>query len=240
MLIRASIVLLVILNLGVAAWWMFRPEPSQPVAAAASPQPPRLQLASERAAALPHNAGTVAIVQPAAVETAAPPSIPAASTTASQCFTVGPFVDAAAVSIASARLQSRVTRLQVRQAPTARHGWRVWLPSLADHDAAVAMAARIDAAGFKDYYVVPTGTEAHSIALGRFGNEEAAKRQQAALTAAGFPAQAAPLGTVTQWIDVMGDAGLAPAALRSMTGATQARPLDCARMTATTPADSPR
>lgn len=240
MLIRAVVVLLVMLNLGVAAWWIFRPDPTVVVATPTSPQPPRLQLASERVASTPAPAGTAAMVRPATPSTATSPSAPMSDVAGSQCFTLGPFVDDAAVSAARASLQPRVTRLQVRQAPTARHGWRVWLPSLADHDAAVAMAARIDAAGFKDYYVVPTGSEANSIALGRFGNEDAAKRQQSMLAAAGFPAQAAPLGTVAQWIDVMGSAGLDTASLRSTTGATQARPLDCAKLVAGTPGNSPR
>ncbi|WP_159017424.1 SPOR domain-containing protein [Cognatiluteimonas profundi] len=240
MLIRASIVLLVMLNLGVAAWWIFRPEPTVPAATSTSPRPPRLQLASERAATTPAPAGTAALVQLATAATATLPSTPVSAAAASQCFTLGPFVDDAAVSAARGRLQPRVTRLQVRQAPTAGRGWRVWLPSLADHDAAVAMAARIDAAGFKDYYIVPTGSEANSIALGRFGNEESATRQQAALAAAGFPAQAGPLGTVTQWIDVMGNAGLDAASLRSTTGAAQARALDCAKLAAGAPGNSPR
>lgn len=240
MLIRALIVLLVVLNLGVAAWWILRPDPTVPVAVQPSPHSPRLQLASERVATAPAPVGTVALGQPATTATATLPSTPVSAAAGSQCFTLGPFVDDAAVSAARTSLQSRVSRLQVRRASAPRHGWRVWLPPLADRDAAVAMAARIDAAGFKDYYIVPTGSEANSIALGRFGNEEAASRQQTALAAAGFPAQAGPLGTVTQWIDVMGNAGLDTAFLRSTTGAAQARPLDCAKLGAGAPGNSPR
>lgn len=240
MLIRAVIVLLVMLNLGVAAWWIFRPEPTTTVAAPTSPQAPRLQLASERATTMSAPAATVALVRPATAATATLPSTPAPAAAGSQCFTLGPFVDDGAVSAARASLQSRVSRLQVRQASTARHGWRVWLPAFADRDAAVAMVARIDAAGFKDYYIVPTGSEANSIALGRFGNEEAARRHQAVLAAAGIPAQAGPLGAVTQWIDVMGNAGLDTTSLRSTSGAAQARPLDCAKLAVDAPGNSPR
>jgi hypothetical protein len=240
MLMRAVIVLLVVLNLGVAAWWTFRPEPVPIAVATTAPQAPRLRLASERIATTPAPPVTAAIAQRATAATATPPSAPASTAASNQCFTIGPFVDDAAVSAARLRLQSRVTRLQVRQASIARHGWRVWLPSLADRDAAVAMAARIDAAGFKDYYIVPTGSDANSIALGRFGNEEAAKRQQAALAAAGFPAQAEPLGMVAHWIDVMGGAGLDAASLRSATGAAQARPLDCVKLAVGATGDSAR
>ncbi len=231
MLIRALIVLLVVLNLGVAAWWVSRPEPVVPVATPTSSRVPRLLLADERTAPMPAPAGMAAL-QPTPVARASLASTPVPTAGDGQCFTVGPFLDDAAVSAARASLQPRVIRLQVRQAPTARHGWRVWLPALADHAAAVAMAARIDAAGFKDYYIVPTGPEANSIALGRFGSEESANQQQSALVAAGFPAQAGPLGAVTQWIDIMGNAGLDIASLRRTTGAAQARPADCAKLAA--------
>jgi hypothetical protein len=223
MLTRALIVLLIVLNLGVATWWALAPAPSIP-----TPTPPadgpRLQLLGE--------AGRLAPVSQSAA--AAPDQHPetAPSTgTAAQCYTLGPFTDVTALAAAQKSLQPRVIRLHVRTTTTGRHGWRVWLPPLADHDSAIAMAARIEAAGFKDYYIVPTGDEQNSIALGRFGNQAAAERQQAALTAAGFPAQAEALGAATQWIDIVSGGDLDMGLLRRQTGATQARILDCAGLT---------
>ena len=48
---RALLVLLVMLNLGVALWWLLRPAPPTPPAQAQPAGVPRLQLLEERAAA---------------------------------------------------------------------------------------------------------------------------------------------------------------------------------------------
>jgi cell division septation protein DedD len=201
MFARALIVLLLVLNVGVAAWWILRPSapPSAPATSFAGV--PRLQLLHEAdaparnplvAAAM---AGTAASVAASDVAALAPVAEP-------RCHTFGPFKDMATLSGAQTALQSRVFRLQVRPVAASAHGWRVWLPPLADHDAAQAWATRIAGAGFKDYYIVGKGDEANSIALGRFGNEDAARRQQSALVSAGIPAKVDNVGASVNWIDV--------------------------------------
>ena len=75
--------------------------------------------------------------------------------------------------------------------------WRVWLPRLPTVDAAQATAARIAEAGFSDYLVVRDGADANTIALGRYGSEEAAQRRTAALRASGFPARCARIPPAT-------------------------------------------
>ncbi len=222
MFARALIVLLLVLNLGVGMWWALRPATTSPP----TPTPavptgaPRLLLLREA----PQPARAVAV--------ATTPAAPAPATmiaTARRCVAFGPFTDAMTLAQASATLQTQVMRLHVREAPTTGHGWRVWLPPLADHDAAQAMAARITAAGFKDYYIVPGGDEGNSIALGRYGNAEAAQRRQSALQAAGFPAQSEALGAAARWIDVVVTTTFDADNARSRIGAPYARPLDCAR-----------
>ena len=171
MLIRALIVLLVILNVGVAAWWIFSPEPTLPAPTSMPSESPGLQLVSERASMA--SANRIAPLPATPIPTTAPPIEPpavAGGVAAARCMTVGPFIDASALATARNALQPRVSRLVVRQAPSGRKGWRVWLPPLPDHASALAMAARIDAAGFKDYYVLPSGDDANGIALGRFGS----------------------------------------------------------------------
>ena len=88
------------------------------------------------------------------------------------------------------------------------------------------------AAGYSDLMVVPAGADANSIALGRFSSEERAKKHASDLRAAGFPAQAQPLGEAkTQlWIDLAAVAGFDAAAARRASGAAQARGIDCAGM----------
>ena len=215
MLLRALIVLLVVLNLGVALWWATGSTPTPTTVALPAAHAPRLQLV-----------GDVHAVPPSAVQSATPAATtPAVAALA--CYSIGPFAQAAALEAARAAIAPRVAQLRVRAAGDGRHGWKVWLPPLSDHDSAVAMAARIDAAGFKDYYVLPSGADdGNGIALGRFGNEQAARRQQAALQAAGFPAQAGPVGGGNQWLDVAGPA-LEPATLRDAIGSARIEPRDC-------------
>lgn len=220
MFARALIVLLLVLNLGVATWWALRPPASPLPPTETRANAPRLQLLSE-------------VSQPArAAEVAAAPEPAAAAVPAAaqHCIAFGPFTDAAMLTRASATLRPQVTRLQVREAPASGHGWRVWLPPLTDHETAQAMAARIAAAGFKDYYIVPGGGEANSIALGRYGNEAAAQRQQSALQAAGFPAQSEALGGTARWIDVMVTTTFDADSVRSHIGAPQVQSLDCAKL----------
>lgn len=226
MLIRALIVLLIVLNVGVAAWWISRPEPRPPVHPAQSTDVPRLQLLSE--------SGKTAAPPPAPVPVPSPPAAvaaaePAAST---QCFSVGPFADRAAAGSAATRIGSQIRRGNPREVPgKTAQGYNVVLPPQTDREAAQALAQRIGAAGFDDYLVVNSGAQANSIALGRYRSREGADRRQSALRAAGFDAQLQPIGNegaAQWWLDVAAAAGVTAPTLRSGTGAAQSRSLDCA------------
>ena len=208
MLTRALILLLLVLNLGVAAWWGLRPSVEAPAAEAVDPLVPRLQLVGEKRVAAP------------------PPRVSLASP-APGCFEFGPFDDDASFAHAQAVLQPLATRMEVRRDASGARGWRVWIPPLPDLEAAQAMAARIVAAGLEDYYVVPNGAEANSIALGRYGNAPAAQRRQATLHAAGFESLAEPLGTSPRWLRVALHAGSSTRSLGPDITPLQ-HPLDCA------------
>ncbi len=232
MLIRALIVLLIVLNLGAAAWWISRPEPL-PAALPAQPAGvPRLQLLSEsgKAAAVlpqaPTSSAMAPIVAPPAAALVAEPATP------TQCFSVGPFADQAAAKSAAARLGSQARRSNPREIPgKAAQGYNVVLPPQADREAAQVLAQRIGAAGFDDYLVVNSGAQTNGIALGRYRSREGAERRQSALRAAGFDAQLQPLGNegaAQWWLDVAVAAGVTASGLRNETGALQSRSLDCA------------
>lgn len=236
MLIRALIVLLIVLNVGVAAWWISRPEPPPPALPAQPAGVPRLQLLSESGrSAVPAQApAPVTPVAPspppvAATEPAAPVVEPAAP---AQCFSIGPFADQAAASSAAARIGSRIARGNPRQVPgRTAQGYNVVLPPQTDREAARALAQRIGAAGFDDYLVVNSGAQANGIALGRYRSREGAERRQAALRAAGFDAQLQSIGdegAAQWWLDVAAAAGVTASGLRSAAGASQSRSLDCA------------
>jgi hypothetical protein len=218
MLARALIVLLAVANLGVALWWALQPAstPASVVVATDSDDgAPRLRLVGEGAPAAP----VVAAAAPAPV---APP----------QCYSFGPF-DAAGYAVARAHLQGLVDTFALRaEDPTLARGWRVWLPGQPDRSAANALAARIAAAGFRDYFVMPDGGEPNAIALGRFRSEGPAQERATALRAAGFAAQAEPLlpASAQRWLDVRAASGFDAEAQRAAVSATQVQPLDCARL----------
>lgn len=224
MLARALIVLLLVLNSGVAIWWATRESPTPSVVA----QPPgiaRLQLLGE--------APKRAAVRPAAVMPAVANESDAVARAPAQCFSFGPFADASAAAAARARLQPLVTRIATREQPaSSARGWRVQLPPLASPEAAQAMAQRIAAAGFGDFLIVHDGAEANAIALGRYGGEDSARRRAAALIAAGFDARAELLGDAkaTTWLDVVAATGFNAAVAQAAAAAPQGRPLDCARL----------
>jgi cell division septation protein DedD len=152
-------------------------------------------------------------------------------TAAAQCISFGPYPDEQAAVLAQARLQPLAQRVVARTQPRgSARGWRVMLPALPDTAQAEATAARIAAAGFSDYFVVREGSEANSIALGRYGNETAARRRSEALVAAGFAARAEAIGGTVTWLDVLATADIDASTAQQLAAAPERRPLDCAAL----------
>jgi hypothetical protein len=229
MLTRALIVLLVVLNLGVAAWWALRPAPRVPADHALGGVP-KLQLAGERKSPLPAVAPVVASV-PATTATPAPADI-AKQDDAPQCYRFGPFADAASAIAAAAKLRASVQKAKTAATSSGGKDWTVWLPPFADMTTAQAKALEIAGAGIKDYYVVADGAQARAIMLGRFGSEANAQRRIAELRAKGIEAQVqAPQDAKTQsWVDAATAPDFGVAAARARIGAAGVRPLDCAAL----------
>ncbi|MEN5116678.1 SPOR domain-containing protein [Luteimonas sp. TWI662] len=226
MLLRAIVLLLVILNLGVAAWWALRDTPAE-----SAPLPtetaPTLTLLAPQAA----SPGPVPLAEAFEGEEAAAldGDSDGDAAAALRCVALGPFADAAAREAARRRLAGDGVRVFAREVAVAPRGWRVWLPPQRDRAAADAVAARLRAAGIEDQYVIADGDDAHGIALGRFDSEAPARARVEALRAAGFAAQAEPIGGQVQpWLDALVDAVTADAALRTRTGAPRAEPGHCA------------
>lgn len=246
MLARALVVLLLILNLGVALWWAARGEPAPPDEVVLPEDVERLRLLEEpplpaRAPLATNAPAAEAASVPdddadAVVDQAAPAATQAVPAAAIACHAFGPFADAATAGRASATLRPSVQRLATRESRTAPRGWRVFLPALPDREAAGAAAQRLAAAGFSDHYLLPAadgGTV--EIALGRFGGEAAAQRHRAALRAAGFEAAAEPIGdggATRYWIDVAAGEEVDLDALRRASGAAQAEGIDCGTIAA--------
>lgn len=225
MLTRALLVLLLVLNLGVAAWWALHDAPAPSPPPSQLPGVAMLQLVPSVPTHAAH-AGNGATRAAGANDATNAGNAPADGTVAARCYRFGPYANAAALDAARAALPSGVrysaTAVQLLSPPRA---WRVVLaqPSHAD---AVATAARIGAAGFSDYLVMPdTGSDANTIALGRYGNEAAARAHAQALATAGFAASVEAVGArEALWLDIATDPAFAPPA--TVTPAAHA--IDCA------------
>ncbi|MBU8975740.1 SPOR domain-containing protein [Lysobacter sp. MMG2] len=248
MLARALVVLLLVLNLGVAAWWTLRAPPAPAPAFVPPSDVARLQLVSEKPGAKPAAPAPAPVAQglPAASPASAtppatptpdtaiaatpPPATPAAS---ARCYSVGPFANASAANSAREVLMAVASRVVPREQRTGSpRGWRVYLPPMASLAEAQAAAQRIAGAGFGDYFIVRQGNEANSIALGRYRNEESARRRADSLAAAGFAVRAEPLGDggpSTVWLDLVAKPEFDPARAEAAVQ-VPARELDCARI----------
>lgn len=207
MLMRALLVLLLVLNAGVAAWWAVHAS-----APAATSLP------------LPSDVPTLELVDAANARVAARSS---AAPSTLRCWRYGPFTNTTAFDAARRAIVSQVawtaTAEQIAGTPRA---WRVVLPQ-PDRATATATAARIGAAGFSDFLILPEGgPDANTIALGRYRGETSAHEREAALNRAGFAARAEPVGgRVVQWLDVAATPTFDPhSAALGLTGAS----IDCA------------
>lgn len=204
MLPRALLVLLAVMNLGVALWWVMHPTapPVRPVVEVPAGVP-ELRLLSEAAA------------------TDAPAAPPV------RCHRFGPYSDPALLAAAREAAAGLSTDFEVVTVPgAAPAAWRVAATPPPDGDTA-ALASRIAAAGFDDYMIVAEGAEAGSIALGRFSTPEAAVRRQQALRDAGFASQVHPVGGNTDWLHVVLPEGQSQAGARALLKALQAEPVPC-------------
>lgn len=229
MTLRASLVLLVVLNLGVALWWGLRSDAPPAPAEEAPSGIARLQLLSERPGPRPA-APAVGTSTEAAATPVTPSAAAAAAATAERCFSAGPFADSTALEAARAALAPMTSRLRSREIrENGGRGWRVYLPAAADRATADASAQRLRAAGFNDLVVVADGTEANSVALGRFSTEARARAHATALNAAGFAARAEALGETRSryWLDLMAGPGFDQNQARRAAGMA-VRSTDCA------------
>lgn len=218
---RALLVLLVMLNIGIALWWVLRPaaEPSGSWSPPAGV--PRLRLLGEQEGAM------VDVARQVEAESAAS----AVAGAGLRCVTFGPFDGAGAATGAREALQSLgASHMRVREVPGTPRGWRVLIPPQADRAQADALAARIRQAGFDDLMVMSSGEDANGIALGLYRSESAAGRREANLRAAGFSAQTQRWGdaATTHWLDVAAAPGFDADAARRAASAPRLQEIECA------------
>ncbi len=205
MIARMLLVWLLILNLGVLAWWVLH-RPAAPQAVTPESPLPRLIMANEIAAA----------------------QVPLSDVPATVCVRFGPFADSAAANKALARLQGEGIRANLVN-EGASHV--VYMPPLADAEAASAMVARLRNEGFVNIIPITQGAQANGIALGQFASRAEAEQRKASLQEKGFDVHvASPAGQRDEgaiWVDVRAGDGFDVDAQRRAIGATRQRRLTC-------------
>ena len=249
MLIRALIVVLAILNAGVALWWWRSPPVSDaPVPAMSPPEGvPLLQLRTEQPEppAMAASAQTAPEAAPPASPTVAPEAAPVVATMSAAvvpadvpptrpvavCVSLGPFAERAALDQARARAGAVIEAVHPRElaASAGSASYRVMLPPAASREAAQATVKRIVDAGISDYFIIGQGDLANAVALGQFRNRDGAQRRLDQLQQAGFPAQIVPSQAAASrwWLDARLAAGSSAAQARQASGSERVQSLDC-------------
>ncbi|KAG9588132.1 hypothetical protein KCV01_g12773, partial [Aureobasidium melanogenum] len=233
MLLRLLFVMLIALNIAVAAWLLLGDtgahavDPADkgvpalkllaeaPAVAATTPAPPAAATTTSKPVPAPVATAAVAKVAPVAAPTPVPPKPepsppPPAATSphrSYRCLAVGPFNNQVDLRSARTALASRTVRSRQRQEQTTEsHGWRVYLPAQSTREQAIAQAKRLEAKGIKDYFVVSAqGEMQNSVALGLFHDPANARKRRDEVVAAGFPARMSERTETTPvwWLDVV-------------------------------------
>lgn len=194
MFFRLLFLLLIALNLGMAAWLVFAP-PVHHVPLVTDPGVPELHLLSEGDG--PARSGA------SARHAVAHPK--AARHGAERCLSIGPFDTQADTRAAVDALTPHVSRVQYRQTQTTQSsGWWVYLPAFPTRDGAIQAARTLSSKGVHDYYVVTAGDRQNTVSLGLFHDPDNARRRRDQVAALGFhPQMAERTETLPQyWVDV--------------------------------------
>lgn len=191
-MLRALILLLLCMNLGVAAWWALHATPSAKSLSATDTGVASLVLLSESEhSPLPD----------AAELNAAPEPLSAMPL----CLSIGPFDTPADLRKAMNTLMPHVGRIQFREVTAmALRGYRVFLPAATSRAQALETARALSARGITDYYVVTAGDQQNTVSLGIFRDQSNAKKRQDEATALGYNAliQARTEQVPQWWLDI--------------------------------------
>jgi hypothetical protein len=181
MFLRLLFVLLVALNIAVAAWLLLG-QPYSHIGYPADPGVPELRLLSE----MPAPGGTAPLPDAQAdVRDGA-----AADAHNYSCIALGPFDTPQDLRNARQALASRTARMRSRQEQTSQTtGWWVYLPAAANRAQALEQARQLGAHDIQDYFVVGSGDQANTISLGLFRDPANARNRLNQVLAAGFPAR---------------------------------------------------
>jgi cell division septation protein DedD len=176
MLSRILFLLLLAMNIGVALWLYFAPQPRAHAFTPADPGVPKLVLLSEREHANDASAAELA----SAPEAAAQPRN-------GICASIGPFPTQADMRTALNALTPLVARIQYREASaTETRGYWVYLAAQSSRERALGLARQLSEKGVRDYYVVTAGDQPNTISLGLFHDQANADKRRDEVAKLGF------------------------------------------------------
>lgn len=217
MILRGLVVLLVCLNLGVAAWWAFHREPGPAAPPALEPGIGSLVLLGEAEPDPPSDQAELG-------------AVPVPMPEQPGCLSLGPFATPAELRAAMAALTPSVARIQFREVPaTELRGYRVYLPAAGSREAALVTARQLAARGVRDIYVVTAGAQENTVSLGLFRDLGNAEKRRDEVIAQGFaPVLEARTQDAAQWwIDLAAEPDLDWRALLPASEGIEARPVAC-------------
>jgi cell division septation protein DedD len=176
MLSRILFLLLLAMNIGVALWLYFAPQPRAHAFSTSDAGVPKLVLLSEREHANDASAAELA----SAPEAAAQPRN-------GTCASIGPFPTQADMRSALNALTPLVARIQYREASaTETRGYWVYLAAQSSREKALALARQLSEKGVRDYYVVTAGDQPNTISLGLFHDQANADKRRDEVAKLGF------------------------------------------------------
>ncbi len=228
---RWIVYLLLSVNLGLFIW-KIRDHQQAPVPLALPPvqgnQVNRLPLLSEMSAGAlrAREPGSASSSTDTGADSAVVESVveTADSSSAQECYTVGPLQDVTVTEKIREWLQSRQASIAVREderRETARY-W-VYFPPLASRKVAVERVTALRDAGIDDLIIIPRGDMSNAISLGVYTRKSSVKRRLSQLQAKGYHPTVAPRYRTVKatWVDVLVideglDMGTFPAAFPSI------------------------
>ena len=222
MLARAVVVSLLLMNLGVAAWWGLRRPPPEVRPPATDAAIPPLRLLAE------NEAPDSGLVSAAAEAVGQPPA--QGEGVDQQCLQIGPFLTQADLRRALGAFTPMATRIQFREnRVVANRGFWVYLPAQGTREAALAAARELSAQGLRDYYVVTAGDQENTISLGLFRDRSNAEARRREVQGLGFTPelQERTEEIPNYWIEIAAAPGLDWRARLGGYAGVEARPRPC-------------
>ena len=224
---RALLLIFVLANLGIFAWYRWYvlpnstgPQPAPPLSGQPLKLMSELSAAEKKAVATeaPTPASATVAAAPAATHAAAvpaPTTAGIAAAAAQVCASYGPFPSSDAAGLGLSRLKLLgLSASQRAVSGKAKLGYWVYLPPFGSRKEADAAAALLKKRGVADIYVVADEANRNAVSLGVFSQKNFASERVKEIKKLGFHAQMADRfrDEPRYWLDARGVQGALPAA----------------------------